>query len=287
LDKETVSARLKGKGGAFTRSERRVVDVIFENYPVSGLGSITKLAEKAKVSTPTVARLVQKINFKGFPQFQEQLRKELDRKISTTGKNSALWASDAPEAHILNRVTEAVVNNVRRSLDDIDAHKFEEMCELLCDTNLFISGGRVTRTFADHFFLYMQIVRPNVYRTEAAANGWMYSLLDIEKGDVVFLYDIRRYEPSVMRFAEMAKDKGAVIMLLTDQWQSPINSVAEYSINSLGTMPTGRDSSVNLVLFNEIIIAQVQHVLADLSQDRVSKLEVLFEHTQFFGMDDE
>ena len=61
----SISERLQDRFDSLTRAERQLVAVITENYPVSGLGSITSLAERAQVSTPTVARLVQKIGFKG------------------------------------------------------------------------------------------------------------------------------------------------------------------------------------------------------------------------------
>ena len=67
----TISERLQAKFDALTRAERQLADAIMENYPVSGLGSITSVAQKAGVSTPTVARLVQKLGFKGFPGFQK------------------------------------------------------------------------------------------------------------------------------------------------------------------------------------------------------------------------
>lgn len=56
--------------------------IILENYPVSGLGSVTELAEAYGVSTPTVARMARKIGFSGFPQLQTTLRSELQAMIS-------------------------------------------------------------------------------------------------------------------------------------------------------------------------------------------------------------
>jgi DNA-binding MurR/RpiR family transcriptional regulator len=42
---------------------------MLDNYPVSGLGSITTSRRKRGVSTPTVARMVQKLGYKGYPDF--------------------------------------------------------------------------------------------------------------------------------------------------------------------------------------------------------------------------
>ena len=70
---ETAQQRVKRAQEALTRAERQLAGVLLENYPMSGLGSITRLAEKAGVSTPTVARMVQKLGYSGFAAFQAAL----------------------------------------------------------------------------------------------------------------------------------------------------------------------------------------------------------------------
>lgn len=63
----TVSDVIHAHYDALTRSEKRLAESLLGNYPVSGLGSITTIAENAGVSTPTVARMVQKLGYKGYP----------------------------------------------------------------------------------------------------------------------------------------------------------------------------------------------------------------------------
>ncbi|HAT87468.1 MAG TPA: RpiR family transcriptional regulator, partial [Rhizobiales bacterium] len=74
---KTIAELLRNNFDDLTRAERQLANCLLENYPVSGLGSITTLAENAKVSTPTVARMVQKLGFKGYPEFQACLHSEL------------------------------------------------------------------------------------------------------------------------------------------------------------------------------------------------------------------
>ena len=74
MARSTVADRLRRHVDSLTRSEAQLSDIILHNYPVSGLGSITALADAADVSTPTVGRLVQKLGFDGFPEFQLALQ---------------------------------------------------------------------------------------------------------------------------------------------------------------------------------------------------------------------
>lgn len=79
----TIAEILKARDADMTRAERQLASAILHNYPIPGLGSITELAELAGVSTPTVARMVQKIGFSGYPEFQVALRHELAEIISS------------------------------------------------------------------------------------------------------------------------------------------------------------------------------------------------------------
>lgn len=280
----TIAEKLRAQSSSLTRAERQLADSILKNYPVSGLGSITKIAVAADVSTPTVGRLVQKLGFKGFPDFQANLRQELDEKISGPIAKRERWVNDAPVGHILNRFTEAVIDNISQSLGDIDPVLFDDACTLLSEPNrkIFIVGGRITRTLADYFFLHMQVIRKSVTHISSSSNAWAHYLLDIDEGDVVVIFDIRRYENSTLRLAEMAKEKGAKIVLFTDQWGSPISSNSDYCFNSQIAVPSAWDSNVTGMLLAEIFIAEIQERNWDTTKGRMEELENMFDRTKFF-----
>lgn len=280
----TIVERLQTKNTELTRSERQLADVILKNYPASGLGTITTLAASAEVSTPTVARLVQKLGFSGFPEFQAGLREELNEKISGPITKRDVWADNAPDGHIMNRFTDAVIGNIRQTLGDVDTKTFDRACDLISSPkrSVYVVGGRITRTLADHFFLHMQVIRPNVTLINSNSNAWPHYLLDIKQGDVVIIFDIRRYENSTLRLAEFAREKKAEIILFTDQWQSPVTSVANITFSNRIVVPSAWDSLATAMLLNEIIIADVQERFWDTTKERMEELEDMFDRTRFF-----
>jgi DNA-binding MurR/RpiR family transcriptional regulator len=280
----TIEERLKSQSDTLTRAERQLVDVILENYPVSGLGSITAIAEKADVSTPTVARLVQKIGYKGFPEFQQQLRNELEAQIKGPIAKHDTWVDNVPDTHILNRFTEAVMVNIKKTLNQLDTEIFDESCALLADKNraVYVVGGRITRSLADYFFLHMQVIRPKITHIQSISNAWPHYLLNIKKGDVIVVFDVRRYENSTLKLVEMAAVKGAEIILLTDQWKSPISKHTKLVFGSRIVVPSAWDSAVTNMLLVETIIAQVQELTWPETRARMQELENMFDETKFF-----
>ena len=64
--------------GDCSPAERKVARVLLAAYPSAGFETVARLAERAGVSGPTVLRFVQRLGYRGFPDFQEALRQDLD-----------------------------------------------------------------------------------------------------------------------------------------------------------------------------------------------------------------
>lgn len=282
--KDTAQETINKIYDSLTRAERQLAGVILENYPMSGMGSITRLAEKASVSTPTVARMVQKLGYSGFPEFQDALRQEVEARFSNPIAKHESWAQSAPEAHILNRFTDAVMANIRQTLANIDSEQFDALTALLADEKraLYITGGRITHALSEYLHLHMQVIRARVRHIRGTSNAWPHDLLDMSEGDVVLIYDIRRYENSTLRLAEIAKARGAKIALITDQWQSPISQYADVSLKCRIEAPSAWDSTIAMMLLSETVIAAVQEARWDQTESRMHTLEDMFDQTKIF-----
>lgn len=280
----TIADRIQARLDTLTRAERQLAHAILENYPASGLGPIASLAQDADVSTPTVARMVQKLGFKGYPEFQADLREELKAKVTGPIAKHDTWAEGAPEGHMLNRFTEAVIDNIRHSLGQISPADFDAACALLANTDarLHIVGGRITHTMAEYLFLHMQMIRPDVIHIQSTSNAWPHYLLDVKDGDTFVIFDVRRYEANTLKLAEMAKARGARIILFTDQWRSPIHSLADICFSSRIVVPSAWDSAATTLLLVETVIAAVQDLSWAETKDRMQTLEDMFDQTKLF-----
>ena len=281
---QTVSDRIQEKLDDLTRAERQLALSILENYPASGLGPLAALAKDANVSVPTVARMVQKLGYKGYPDFQAELREELRAKAKTPIAKHDTWAEAAPSEHLLNRFTEAVIDNIRLTLGQIDPVEFDEACAMVADQSrhLFIVGGRVTHTLAEYFFLHMQVIRPELTHVQSTSNTWPHYLLNAKKGDVFVVFDVRRYENNTLKLVEMAHARGARIILFTDQWRSPVHHLADISLSCRIIVPSAWDSSATTMLLIETLISSVQNLNWTQTKTRIETLEEMFDQTKLF-----
>ncbi|MEM7718903.1 MAG: MurR/RpiR family transcriptional regulator [Pseudomonadota bacterium] len=281
---QTISDRIQDKLDDLTRAERQLALSILENYPASGLGPLAALAKGAKVSVPTVARMVQKLGFKGYPEFQANLRDELGAIAKGPIAKHETWAEAAPSEHILNRFTEAVIENIRSTLAHIGPDAFDEACDLVADQSrhLYIVGGRITHTLAEYLFLHMQVIRPNLTHVQSTSSTWPHYLLNASDGDVFVVFDVRRYENNTLKLAEMARARGAKIVLFTDQWRSPVHRLADITLSSRIIVPSAWDSATTTMLLVESMISAVQVLNWERTKDRMEELEDIFDKTKMF-----
>ncbi len=275
---------MQSKLDEMTRAERQLAISILENYPASGLGTLTTLAERASVSAPTVARMVQKLGFNGYPEFQARLREELGAIGKGPIAKHETWAEAAPSEHILNRFTEAVIDNIRSTLAHITPEEFDQACALVADQerHLYIVGGRITHTLAEYLFLHMQMIRPNLTHVQSTSNAWPHYLLNAKAGDVFVIFDVRRYENNTLKLAEMARERDAKIVLFTDQWRSPVHRLADVCLTNRIIVPSAWDSAATMMLLVESMISEVQTENWESTKRRMQELEDMFDNTKLF-----
>lgn len=280
----TIEAQMTGAFDSLTRAERQLASHILRAYPVAALGSITALAKAAAVSTPTVVRLVQKLGFKGYPDFQNTLRGEVEEMLISPLAKHEKWAQGAPDTHILNRFADATLANLSGTLAQIDHAGFDAVCRLLADRDraVYTMGGRITHAVADHFATHMTVVRRGVHLIADAPGTWPSVLLDMAPGDVLLVFDIRRYENTVLQVVEAAVELGAEVVLITDQWVSPAAAQARHRLCCHIEVPSAWDSSVTLMFLVEALVAGVEALTWGGTQERMKKLEDLYARNRFF-----
>lgn len=282
-----VKDRIEDLKADLTPAERQVTSVLMRDYPVAGLQSVTRFAEAAAVSTPTVIRLARKLGFEGFADMQEALREEAAAQIKRPMLKGGGWPDGHHGSPAFRAFAEAIFDNLNRTIERLDPKTFDAIGRLLSSPKkrVYLSGGRITRSNADYFFNHLQIIRPNVTLLSHSPNVWPQFLLDVDRNAVLVVFDIRRYERDLERLATLAKERGATIVLFTDQWGSPVSKQADHVVNAMVEVPSNWDSTVAINLVIEALVADVQRRRWDEAKDRIEALEDMFKATRTFRKD--
>ena len=280
----TVAELIRASLSELTRTERKLASSLMANYPVAGLSSITEVANRADVSTPSVLRMAKKLGFSGFPAFQAALRNEVEETLSNPIVKHEQWSRQAPAEHILNRFADTTIDNLSGTLRQIDHKSFDDLSELLIDESRKISvvGGRLTQSIADYFATHLQVVRDRVSLLPATPSQWPHHLLNLKPNDILIIFDVRRYESNLSDLARLADRRGVKIVLFTDQWMSPISSMAIHVFPVRIEAPSGWDSAVVTMFLVEALISAIEGKRWPQTRNRLHELEELFDETRRF-----
>ena len=90
---------------------------------------------------------------------------------------------------------------------------------------------------------------------------------------LLVVFDYRRYQADVVSFARQAKARGAVVVLFTDIWQSPIAAFADVTLSAPTDTASPFDTLVTPLLQVEAVIAGAADLLGAEWRDRATALE--------------
>lgn len=275
-----LAAQIEDDLDTFTRTERRVALALLDNYPVAGLQPITQLAHHAGVSPQTVLRFLGKLDIATYAGFQERLRRELTSELQSP---LARWrvhrGAKEKDGRFLSDFARRIVANIEGTVEQLPDEEFEAVSQLVADpaNAVVVVGGRFTGAIATYLAAHLQVMRPKVELVQWQTLAWPDRLLDIGRRSVVPVFDIRRYQPDIVRFSMAAKARGAKVVLFSDSWESPAARAATHVL--CGRVETGQgwDSIASILVLVEALIARVSDLLGADFARRMEDLEGLRE----------
>jgi DNA-binding MurR/RpiR family transcriptional regulator len=258
-------------------AERKLARVLLASYPIAGLESVARFAERARVSPPTVTRFITKLGFSGYPEFQETLRQEVQARLSSP---LTRYRDDQPERatdSVLSDALEIASANLKATLVVLSHRDANEAVELLADVRrrVLVLGGRMSAPLARYLAGQLHLLRPGIGLVDAERSAPAQQLIDMRKGDVLVVFDYRRYQADTIESARVASAQGCHIVLFTDPWLSPASAYAKQvivtSVDTVGPF----DSLVGAMAVVEGVVAAVLSRLGARAQSRMQTLEKL------------
>ncbi len=270
---EAVRERLD----SLSPAERKLARVLLASYPIAGLESVARFAERAGVSPPTVTRFITKLGFRGYPEFQESLRHEVQARLSSPLTRYRDEAAPRGTDSVLNDALDVAAHNLKATLDVLSHRDANEAVERLSDVRrgVWVLGGRVSAPLARYLAAQLHLLRPGIALVDAERSSPAQQLIDMRKADVLVVFDYRRYQADTIASARVASAQGCNVILFTDPWLSPASAYARQVITSSVDTVGPFDSLVGAMAVVEAVVAAVLSRLGPRAQSRMQNLERL------------
>ncbi len=274
-----IYVQINERFSEFSTSEKRVARVILSDYPLSGLNSIAVIARKAHVSDPTVLRFVHKLGYRRYGEFQESLKKDLDQRIkgplAITPADHRLDPANSETyfAHFSRELQK----NIDDTFNSLSRHEIDAVLESLMDVrkHIHIIGGQFTENLARHLYFHLRKMRPKVSMIVGQSVSRIDHLLDLGKKDVLVVFDVRRYQLDIVEIMTKAKNQVDQVILITDEWLSPIAKIADHVLSCKVSSPSRWDSLVAMSAVIEALVSEIMDRNWPAVEKRLKQIEQL------------
>jgi DNA-binding MurR/RpiR family transcriptional regulator len=255
-------------------AERKVARTLLARYPAAGLESTAALAAAAGTSKPTVLRLLARLGFGSYPDFQERLRAEVTRSMSASPLSRARAHRAAPGGSVFLHAVEQRAALVTRLPGTVPPGEVEQAISLLAagPKHVVVSGGYFSRLIARLLAMQLDQLIPNVDYAGEPLGADVGKYLRTGRDSVAIVFDLRRHELAAQEVVSMARTRGASVILITDELLSPAADEADVVLPvTVDGVPF--DSFAALVVLTESLVDAVFHRVGQAAIERMADWE--------------
>ncbi|MGH1523923.1 MurR/RpiR family transcriptional regulator [Leifsonia sp. L25] len=260
-------------------AERKAARALLADYPSAGLASAAALARTAGCSTPTVLRLIGRLDIGSYAAFQSRLRAEVSHQLNAPVHRAQQGAVDGGqgedgEQSLFHRSVAQRAELVERLFSTIPPGEFEHAVEVLGSKprSVLVSGGYFSRFVAEILAMQLDQLIPGVEFAAEPLSRDIGKYLAMRKDSVAIIFDLRRYELASKQVAELARENGAKVIVITDEFLSPSAEDADVVLPvSVDGIPF--DSFAALTVLVEALVEGVFHRTGTRAIERMRQWE--------------
>jgi DNA-binding MurR/RpiR family transcriptional regulator len=268
----------------FSKGQKRIADYILNNYDKAAFMTASKLGKTVQVSESTVVRFAAELGYSGYPAMQKALQELIRGRLTSVQRLSASEI-DMEEQDILSSVMHRDMDSISTTIEEVDRAAFSSVVEQLMQAeHIYILGVRSSAFLAGYLNFYLHLLMNNVTLVQNTAAGEIYEqLVHIGPKDVILAISFPRYSTMVIRAVDMAYERGAAVIAITDNRMSPLMPYATEALFVRSEALAYVDSlAAPLSLLNALVLAVGRRKGKEVS-DTFSSLEQVWSKYDIFG----
>lgn len=214
---------------------RRAAEFVASHPEEVATHTLRQVAKTADLEPPTFSRLARALGCEKYDHLREICRTELKRRnrVLADKANALLQLSSdrgpGEKSGIFYPQASSAIDNVRNLMETIDPDKLRLAAESLARAQTVLllgtsSGGAI----AKYFFCMARMAFENWRMSGSDGFLWSAEVANLGAEDAVFLISTQPYGDMVVRAAQVAKNAGADVIVITDSLNSPFGPLASH-----------------------------------------------------------
>ncbi|OUS27159.1 transcriptional regulator HexR [Thalassotalea sp. 42_200_T64] len=208
-----IIEKITNEFDTFSKSERKVAEVILASPATVIHASIASLAKQAKISEPTVNRFCRRLDTKGYPDFKLHLAQSLAN--GTPYVNRHVDENDTAEEYT-TKIFESTIANLEMARKSLDTNMINRAVDVLTQANKIsffgLGASAVVAHDAQNKFFRFNV--PVIYFDDVLMQRM--SSINSTQGDVVVLFSHTGRTKPLVEVAHIARENDAIVIGVTD-----------------------------------------------------------------------
>lgn len=274
----TLLDSIRAKARDLSRSQQVAARYFAEHWEEIAYMSTSEIAARTGLSQATIVRSAASLGFKGFVDMQESFRGLIQQTLSTVNRLDRLGElGNGPrgrEKALATKVFDQLADNLQKTYQKVQPATVSSAVKaLLGAKRILVVGMRSSAAAAHYLGFNLSMVAPDVH-TALSDFGLTERLSGIGSQDAVVVIAFPRYTRLAIHAARVAKEKGAVLIAITDTPASPLAVLADLTLFATPTSSFYNHSLVAIMAVIDLLLAQLVRANAAPIRKSLERLEL-------------
>jgi len=222
-----LTEKIQELAASLPTKQRKLAGYILKNQKQCAFMTSTALGAAAGVSESTVIRFASYMGYKGYPDFQRELRESLKNELSALDKFTIEGAGDPSTPY--QGIFESEVEIINRTLKELSSKTFNEAVDsLYTKESILTVGFKGSYCLSSYAGYNLSKIHSKVQIIDEWNERWFNYLNDLDGNTAAILFGFPRYPQNVVTIADILKKKGVTLIVVTDSVVSPLAELADY-----------------------------------------------------------
>lgn len=263
----------------FSGTEQRIVDYILDHREEAPTMTAAQLARRSGTSEATISRFCKHLGFDNYRSFQFSLGRDLTLKHNGLDLDGEISLDNVEDS--LKSILATKMGELEATLRGIDGATVRNVVKRLAGANVIqiAAVGNTNSVALDATFKFSQLgLRCTTHEVNEIAVGFA---LTMQPKDALLVISNSGRSQRLMRVAQAAKNRGACVIVITGDEQSPLARLASYvlrTVNHEALLTTGdfAFSKISAMAIIETLYYFLLHEIED-GREHISRYEELIQ----------
>ncbi|WP_343565212.1 MurR/RpiR family transcriptional regulator [Kiloniella sp. b19] len=270
-----IEDRISGSYAELSAKLKEAADYVVANQLEIATRSLRSVSAASHLSPATFSRLARSLGFSSYEELRELCRTALgDQGLSLSDRAQRLMEDPSASVNMLERHASACVRNISDVVSKVDPLRLKAAVDALSGARNVVLFGAFSSTGVVEYMAYLaQYFSTNWTLAGRMGSSLGSSVADLTDEDVLLIVTKTPYARRAVIAAELAREAGAQVIVITDSHVCPTNRYGNFSFIVQSDSPQFFSSYVATVALIETMIAMLVAQSGDEANIRIRDVE--------------